>query len=368
MSETEIDTEDTGANERTEATYNDDLEMDLADAFDDVAEKSQKDPLAAFEQEDVFAKPSEPSAEGEQPKTQETQQNQVKTTQSESVYTPPNRWTKQQKEWFGTLPPTAQEALSKAAVDQERYFTQVTQQLSAREKYAKELEEAIPADLRENWELKGYTPASAVRALAIAQKKLDTNPVEGLRHIAASYGITFQQLAQLENQSSQKIDPAIQTLAQQIDELKRQQTTVQQQNIRAVQAATYSELQNFAEETDQNGQLIRSELQNPQFVAEMQPILSAKRAQNPGASARQLLEDAYQATLWASPTFREQQLQRQRLVEEQRRQQDRKTRGIDAQRAAVSLSSSPGGSANHAVPESIDGAIMRAAQELGLNW
>ncbi len=106
----------------------------------------------------------------------------------------------------------------------------------------------------QQWQLQGMDPATGVRQLVGVAQMLAQNPKQGLQYIAQTYGIDLASLVE----QQPYIAPEVQTLQQQIAQMRQEQQQWQYQAQQQQQAAVFKsvndQLKAFETATDASGQ------------------------------------------------------------------------------------------------------------------
>lgn len=227
---------------------------------------------------------------------------------------PPSSWAADAKEQFNQLPPRLQQEVSKRETDLRRYLSQETEKFAQRERTYSEIDQALAPRMPELQRM-GVSPGAVVSRFMAWQNHLDTNPVQGLRDLAQSYGMDLRQLAEQEAQQPQ--EPAyVRELRNQVQQTQgllqqfQKQTDAQRQAQIAHQLQ--GELNSFTQEKDAQGNLLRPHLEH--VVEDMLPYVQHLRSTSPNMGARQLLQTAYDKAIWANPSTRELELKRGQAV------------------------------------------------------
>lgn len=235
---------------------------------------------------------------------------------------PPSSWAAEKREAFTRLPRDLQEEVVRRETDLRRYLTDQSEKLAQAQRTYADLDAAI-APYREQFARAGVTHGQVFNQLMSWQRYLDSNPGQALADLAASYGLDLRQLAENVGAQAQPVPSYVQDMRQQLQQMQgyvqRQQQVAQQQ---AQQALQY-EVQSFASERDQSGQPLRPYLET--VMDDMMIEVPALRRANPHLSNREVLQTAYERAVWANPTTRALELQRQQqasaVAQQQKTQQ-----------------------------------------------
>lgn len=219
---------------------------------------------------------------------------------------PPSTWSAKGKEWFNRQPPEAQRELAKRQSDMERQFHKVTTEAASVKREYSDIDEAVRPYEKE-WLAKGVSRGQAIRSLCAANAYLEHDLPRGLEAIARSYGKTLQQVVdELEGgengRSAHEEDPRLQKLLERISYLENEVNGVRQERSSKERSATLQELYSVRDETDSTGTYLRPELHDESFVQEqIAPRYRKLYEALPGATARQLILEAYMAATGKNP-------------------------------------------------------------------
>lgn len=195
----------------------------------------------------------------------------------------PASWSKDTQEAFATLPPAIQDQVLKREADVAKGFDE----RAAKVKVYDDLNTVL-APHAETFRRNGHSPIQGIQMLLQAQAALDQNPVEAIKHIAASYGIDLSGLSP--NQAAQRPQPSQEAirLARLEQHIQRQAEAEQQRQHQSVA----SSIEQFA-----------SNPANKHFAAvEGRMVALIQSGQAKG------IEDAYEQATWLEPSIREQLL------------------------------------------------------------
>lgn len=270
----------------------------------------------------------------------------------EAPLMPPVSWNAEEKTRFASLPREVQATINRRELEQTRFLTQKAQEVSQLHKTWGAMGETLTPHMQK-MQLAGVRPEQAVSRLLSWQEYLDSNPREAISALARTYGLNPQDIT-----DENPIDPGLQSVQGQIEELQSQnaqlqefiQTTVQQQQIGAIQ----QEISSFQNATDEKGSPLR-----PYFdylKEEMEPIVGRLRATNPQASHSAILQAAYERAVWSNPQTRAAMMAAN--IPQQKVSPVQK-----AKRAGVSVVGSSGASMAPNIPDDLDAMLK---EQLGM--
>lgn len=304
-----------------------DLRAELSAAWDEHAAAPAADPeVEAVPQEDEpvapkqtatersrdergrFAEKAQPSGveqtiEGESASIRETPNFQPPVL-------PPASWAADKKADWANVPRGLQEEIQRVDLDTRRQLQRVSEDAAQVKRTWADVEQALGPRLQD-FARAGVTPGCVVQQFMAWQDKLDSDPRQGLRELAASYGLDIRQLADEEAQQPQEphyvreMRQQIQGMQGLLQQRQQAEASVQQQQLSGQIAA-------FANEQDAQGNLRRPYLEN--VIDDMLPIVQQMRAQSPYSSAGDILQQAYEKALWLNPDTRAIELSRHRVT------------------------------------------------------
>lgn len=221
----------------------------------------------------------------------------------------------------------------------------------------------------DKWRLNGLDEFSAIQTLISAQAFLERNPIEGLQHLARSYGVNLHALAQqaVDQRPGQEgqAAPTVPGLETVLTPLVEQVRTLQQHFERQTQS---TEAANLAEARSEVAQFA-SKPENMYFENVKDDVV--RRLQS-GAAAT--LAEAYEQATWASPEIRPLLLRAQApapVVDTAKKDAEAAQRKkADAARNAagsVTGAPAPGAKAPQGPTGSVRDTLMAAMQEHGAN-
>jgi hypothetical protein len=194
---------------------------------------------------------------------------------------------------FNSLPPEVQQQVASTVA-------RVEQQAAQYQRYD-QLEQVI-GPRRQAWAINGVSEAQAVNQLLALSDFAGQSPPDFIQWFAGQHGIDLSALSQQNAANDQFVDPVVQELREQVNQLTGQLnhiTTGQQQ----VQYNSLVELTaQFASEVGTDNQPLR-----PHFAelgGGILPYINQVKAENPHASPREVLAEAYDRACWATPAVR----------------------------------------------------------------
>jgi hypothetical protein len=194
---------------------------------------------------------------------------------------------------FAALPVETQQQVARTMAD--------VAEKSARYQSYDQLEQVI-GPRRQAWAINGVSEAQAVNQLLALSDFAGKSPPDFIQWFAGQHGIDLSALTQQNADNEQFVDPVVQELREQVGHLTGQLnhiTTGQQQ---AQHSSLVDLTVQFAAEVGTDNQPLR-----PHFAelgGGILPYINQVKAENPHASPREVLAEAYDRACWATPAVR----------------------------------------------------------------
>jgi len=209
----------------------------------------------------------------------------------------PNHWPKEFAAKFEALEPAAQHMFMERYKDLEGDYTRKTQDVAKFKKRNEAFTEMF-APFKGDFERAGMDEVGAVRQLLAAHDYLRKDPQNAIAWLANQYGVDVGAVGNDPAAEDEYADPEVKALKQQVAQLtgfiQNQQTQQQSQ----VEASTQSLIDQFASETDANGNLKHPHFEKVRGV--MGTLISAQNAKD--------LNTAYEMAVYADPELRQEQV------------------------------------------------------------
>ena len=308
---------------------------------------AKPDTAEAAEVQETAEKPSQPKQTAA-PANPGEPDKQADTATEPTEVRPPHAWAAEYKGSFNQIPQKLQSYIAQRETESQRKITTLAQEAKG---YA-----PVKAAFDEfrQWVAPGKE-AEVTRNLLAAQALIDQNPIQGMKMLAETYGLTKEQLAQAFQITGQAQQPASTGDADLDDlfkdpRLDKQVMPVLQQMQSANQRlqAEIAELKSQAmrRESMEGSQRLRSvESTIAEFSAGKEDWSSVAedvvkevqflRAQKPDATTKELLEEAYDRARWANPEIRQRILMDQRKAEEAAKAKEAARLAAEAKRAST---------------------------------
>lgn len=198
----------------------------------------------------------------------------------------PVSWSAAAKAEFSKLPLAVQEAVAKREMEVSQGFKQYGEKVKAYEAIDKVLEPLRPA-----LQQAGLTADQYISRLRAAEQTLETNPVEGIKWLAKSYGVDLAQLGQPQDEAP----PEIASLRREVSELRQWR----EQSVQSTQMALENELKSSID-------AFKSDPKN-EFFEQVRPVMGQLVASGQAKD----IPDAYEKAVWMVPEVRQIMLARQ---------------------------------------------------------
>ena len=270
-------------------------------------------------------------------------------TAAQTAVAPPAGWTAAEKAEWSKLSPVAQAAVSRREAEIANGGKQWSEE--------KRRYETMIAPVAESARAKGIPVDQGIQMLVAAQRALDTNPVDAIKHIARSYGVDLATLA-----GTQAADVSQTANPQQpdISALVRQHV---QPLLAPIQQRYQAEEQARQQQTVDLVTTFATSPGHEHFEAvsgHIMALLPIIQQANPGISHDKALQDAYDQATYANPTTRAAIKAAQDAEAEAKRVEAAKQRTTAARRAGSSVTGSPNGAAATGPKDSLRAEIEAA--------
>ena len=263
-----------------------------ADEPAEAAETLPEPPEADDQADDEPDEPDEADEVDEDEAEQETAE-----AQELEPMAAPNHWPKDFAAKFEALEAPAQHMFMERYKDLEGDYTRKTQEI-AKYKKRNEAFDEIMAPFKGDFERAGMDEVGAVRQLLAAHDYLRKDPANAIAWLANQYGVDMAAIGNDPAAEDEFADPQVKQLQQQVAQLtgfiQNQQTQQQSQ----VQQSTQSLIDQFAAETDANGNPKHPHFDRVRGV--MGSLISSENAKD--------LATAYEMAVYADPELRQAQV------------------------------------------------------------
>ena len=264
----------------------------------------------------------------------------------------PNHWPKDFAAKFEALDAPAQHMFMERYKDLEGDYTKKTQAISQYRKRQEAFDE-IMKPFKGDFERAGMDDVGAVRQLLAAHDYLRKDPANAINWLANQYGVDIGAIGNDPAAEDEFADPQVKQLQQQVAQLTgfiQNQQTQQQSN---VQASTQSFIDQFAAETDANGNPAHPHFEKVRGV--MGSLISSNNATD--------LASAYEMAVYADPELRQAEVKRLAAAQSQETvKTDAVKKAKKAQRSKVRGSATPAAQAlpaNASIRDAINASIRQ---------
>ena len=267
--------------------------------------EGEADEAQPAEEADTLPEPPEPDEQtDEQPDEPDDEVDQSDEAEAEEdepaaleALAAPNHWPKDFASKFEALEPAAQQMFMERYKDLEGDYTKKTQALAQYRKRQEAFDEIMQPH-KSDFERAGMDDVGAVRQLLAAHDYLRKDPQNAIAWLANQYGVDTNAIGNDPAAEDEFADPQVKQLQQQVAQLtgfiQNQQTQQQSQ----VQASTQSLIDQFAAETDANGNPKHPHFERVRGV--MGTLISSENAKD--------LNTAYEMAVYADPELRQEQV------------------------------------------------------------
>ena len=211
------------------------------------------------------------------------------TDETETTVVPPEHWSDEDKQDFVKMDEVGRTLALRMEANYHKGIQKKSEELK---KFRDVLDPYKPA-------FAGRDETEVVRNLLAAQAFITSNPVEGLKRLAANLKVDLKQLLPSEVQDDGYTDPEIANLRAELQALRDQGSQQARESEQQRQNAYLAQIAQFRDEADDNG-----EPKHPHFnevYSVMAGLLQSGRATD--------LEDAYGQAVWAIPEYRDSVIQ-----------------------------------------------------------
>jgi hypothetical protein len=241
------------------------IEDEISAVIDANEEKEDEEELEVLEPDDAEAEPAETEVDevsdddGEGDESDDEPDDDAgdddrgesddDTGEDDDKLEAPEHWAASDREVFNSQPKEAQEFLLARHKAMEGDYTRKSQAIASDKRQFDAITDAL-APYQAEFAQAGLDSAGAVRQLASWHNALRTGGQAAVLQLANTYGIDMSV-----SEDQEYVDPAVQALRNQVSELKHQTTRQEQMAQQEKQQQILNVIQNFATETDSEGNL-----------------------------------------------------------------------------------------------------------------
>lgn len=241
------------------------------------------------------------------------------------------------------LTPVEQQQLQSLPAELRQYVERTMEGLNTRAQRYSEydlIEQQILGPRREALMAQGSNPVIALNQLFALSDFAGRDPGNFVMWFSQQHGLDLDALLDARDAQNANVDPRVQQLEGQVQQLAGTVQQFQQRDVQAAQQANLTAVQNFAEERDASGNLLRPHLTD--VMDDWATQITAIRASNPNMPNAEVLQRAYDNACWSNPTVRGRM---QEAMQKQQREADA-ARVAAAKAAGSSVTGAPAGNAS----------------------
>lgn len=288
----------------------------LAKALEDEFDRQTADP----EVEEESEKEVEQEVSGEEASSEDSEESSEETSEVSEV-SPPEHWSDEDKQAFMAMDDSGREWALRLEKNAHKGIEEKSKELKKFRDAIEPYRHLIPA---------GTDESKVIQNLMNAQSYLQRNPVEGIRWLMRSYGVDEKQFSPTDKGKTEDdpyVDPEIRALREEISALKDGATQNAENAHRQRQNALLAQINQFREETDDQGNLLHPHYNEVQGV--MAGLLQSGRANT--------MDEAYEQAVWALPEYRESIVEQQAREQAEREIAERAKKAESAKKAGKSV-------------------------------
>lgn len=255
--------------------------------------------------------------------------------ESGSTVTAPEHWSAADKELFESAPEEIRQWLLDRHKSMEGDYTRKTQEISDFRRSWEPVQEMY-APYMDQLHQAGLTPQQHIERLVNADLLLNTDPIQGIQHVAQMYGIDLSQIGE-HHGAQQEVSPEVLELRNELNGLKGQIMSREQAQAQERHNAIVSEIETFAEAKDEQGQVA-----HPHFDEVIDDMMSLARAER-AAGREPNLSDLYDKACWSNTSVRKKLLDAEKTAQQAKAEEEARAKAAKAKKASRSVSGSPSG-------------------------
>lgn len=294
--------------------------VEAEDTGDEQTEAEEAEEPADTSEEAGGGSDEAQASEADSETEEATQDEESEETESTATVEPPSDWPQDWQDKFAKLDSDeGRQLLIDQYKSMQADYTRKTQEIS-------DVRKAIEP-IKEQLDLNGISEGQYIRQMVAADRKLNESPVEGIQFLMQKYGISADDLSG-QSEDDEFSDPQVSQLKQEVNQLKQQLQQRDQQQQQASEQEIQQQVQSFANETDESGNL-----KHPDFE-HLKPAMAGLIQTGYAKS----LADAYEQAKWADPQIREKLLAEQQRQASQETEAQRKEKAKKAKQARTPAS------------------------------
>lgn len=311
------------------------------------------------------AKQEQPPEEGEEDTSDEEDEDDQ--GDKASALRPPDRWSKEDKEQFASLPREAQKIVLKREADVERHLTKESQAIADLKRHYDSLESILGPRRQE---LAQYGYQNDAQAIDVLFKHSDfaiRDPAGYVLWFSQHRGVDLAELADRQMQDGYEAhqadaDPALTQLSNRVQTLEHSQRQAAESYRMSIEQQARQSVDAFATEKDASGNLLRP------HVEAVRPLMATLIEQSVNDGRPIDLQTAYDQAVWAHPETRALMLKAGQGADQARKAAQAKEAAAKAKRAAGTHvrqrgtpagGTKPLGSLDETLADAYDAAVSR---------
>jgi len=282
---------------------------------------------------------------------------------SEAPIVAPASWNAEEKAIFAKLAPEAQKAVLRRESERDGFVSKTGEEFANYRKRFDALEQVLEPR-KDHFNRMGMSPAQVVNQLLALADQADRDFTGFIKEQAKLRNFDLKTLVAAQGEQPY-VDPQIAQLQQEVARLTNHIASGQQQQVQQVQNTIVQTIQEFANEKDASGNLLRPHY--GKLEGDIEPFIIAIRRGNPNLQPKEVLQQAYDRVLWANPELRGELIERERKAAADKMIDEERQRAQKAASAAVSHRGSPtAGAANSSTTESVEETVRNTLAAFGV--
>jgi hypothetical protein len=263
----------------------------------------------------------------------------------------PIHWSKEDRELFAKVPRDAQNFLLKRHKDMEGDYGRKSQQIASIRKNWESIN-GILEPHRQAFRMNGMDDAGAISFLLNVNAALQRDPAGTLQWLAQRSGVDLTQLA-----SNRQVDPAIQTLHQQVAQLTARLRGNESSASEAQLQSLTSQIGDWSQAKDETGSPKYPYFE--ELADAMVAQINYHRERNGSVTIKDM-DQIYEAAVYANPVTRERTLAAKAAADAKKAEAERKKKADEARRASFDVRGQGGASVAPNSGDSIRGDLEAA--------
>lgn len=275
----------------------------------------------------------------------------------------PANWSAEAKAQYASLHPAVQKEIARLDNERSTAIGRAQKESADLKKNYGNLDQIFQAH-QPRLAVRGESPAQGAARLLAMEAEFDRNPAYVIQELARQKGIDLTRLSTPQSGAVNRndLDPHVLQLEDRLKGIEGQFTAQQQAELEGKKRQATSVVQEFENAKDDKGNLVNPHYAKLDATRLTERVLGLRLA-NPDRPMQDVLKEAYDAEIWATPTIRQELLAAQELAAEEKRKQDAATRVEAARKASGGTVRGTAGATPPAKP-TIRGIIQNTFQAL----